>query len=185
MIDDVIRETEDKMKKAMEALKRELASIRTGRATPALLDRIQVDYYGNPTPINQVGNISVPEPRMLVITPWDKSILGPIEKAILKSDLGITPTNDGSIIRLAIPALTEERRKELTKVVSKKSEEGKVSVRNIRRDANEHLKKLRKDSKISEDEEKRAEEKIQKITDKYILDVEKVAKTKDAEIMEI
>jgi ribosome recycling factor len=185
MIEDVIRESEDKMKKTIESLKRELTGIRTGRATPALLERVTVDYYGTPTPINQVANVSVPEPRLLMISPWDRSLLPTIERALLKSDLGITPNSDGTVIRLALPSLTEERRKELVKSVSKKSEEEKVAIRNIRREANEHLKKLQKDSKISEDEEKRAEEKVQKLTDKYIVEIDQITKAKDAEIMEV
>lgn len=185
MIEEVYSEAEDKMKKTIEALRRELSSIRTGRASPAILDRVMVDYYGTPTPVSQVANISVPESRMLVISPWDKNTLPTIERAILKSDIGIPPSSDGTVIRLQIPQLTEERRKDLVKSVSKKAEDDKVAIRNIRREANEHLKKLKKDSKISEDDEKRGEEKMQKLTDKFIAEVDQIAKAKDAEIMEV
>jgi ribosome recycling factor len=180
-----LKEAEEKMEKAIAALKRELVTIRAGRATPAILDRVTIDYYGSPTPVNQVASVTTPEPRLLVIQPWDKSSLSLIEKAILKADLGLTPTNDGSVIRLVIPALTQERRKELTKMVKKYGEEAKVAIRNIRRDANDALKKLEKEGTITEDEMKRFHDKVQKSTDKYVDLVDKTVAEKDKEIMEI
>ncbi|HJA71866.1 MAG TPA: ribosome recycling factor [Candidatus Lachnoclostridium stercoravium] len=176
---------EDKMNKSLDALLNEYASIRAGRANPKVLDKIRVDYYGTPTPIQQVGNVSVPEARMLVIQPWEKSLLKAIEKAILTSDLGINPTNDGSVIRLVFPELTEERRKELAKDVKKKGEGAKVAVRNIRRDANDSFKKMEKADEISEDEKTEAEEKIQKLTDKMIEKIDKAVETKMKEIMTV
>ncbi|MBP2650248.1 MAG: frr [Firmicutes bacterium] len=176
---------EERMKKALEVLRKEYASLRAGRATPALLDKVTIDYYGTPTPVNQVANVSVPEPRLIVIQPWDKSMLSPIEKAIQKSELGLSPNSDGSVIRLNIPQLTQERRIELVKVVHKKAEEGRVAIRNLRRDANEDIKKLEKDKKISEDEVKKAQDDIQKLTDKYIREVEQVMDIKEKEIMEV
>lgn len=181
----VMANAKEKMTKAISAYSRELASIRAGRANAALLDKITVEYYGAPTPVNQVAGISVPEARLLVIQPYDKTILGDIEKAILKSDLGLTPSNDGSIIRLAIPQLTEERRKDLVKVIRKDSEEAKVAVRNIRRDANEDLKKLEKNSEITEDELRGYSEDIQKLTDEHISKIDKITKDKEKELMEI
>jgi ribosome recycling factor len=181
----VIEKTKEKMTKAIQAYTRELASIRAGRANASLLDRITVDYYGAPTPINQLAGISVPEARLLVIQPYDKSILSEIEKAIMKSDLGINPTNDGSIIRLAIPQLTEERRKELVKQVRKESEEAKIAVRNIRRDANDDLKKLEKNGEITEDGLRGYSDDIQKITDEYINKVDQVTKDKEKELLEV
>lgn len=185
MMKEVISEADDKMKKAIEVLRKDYSSMRAGRATPALLDKIMVNYYGTPTPINQMAKVSVPEPRMLVIQPWDKTVISAIEKAILKSDLGLTPNNDGNIIRLAIPQLTQERRNELVKVAKKKAEESRVAIRNIRRDANEHLKVLEKEKQISEDDVKRAQEEVQKITDKHIKDVDQVLEHKEQEIMEV
>jgi ribosome recycling factor len=182
---ELFAQTEDKMKKAIESLKREFGNIRTGRATPAMLERVTVDYYGTPTAVNQVANVSVPEPRMLVIQPWEKTMLAPIEKAILKSDLGITPNSDGSVIRLNIPQLTQQRRTELVKMTKKTSEEAKVAIRNLRRDANDALKKLEKDKAISEDDNKRAQEEMQKVTDKYIKEVDRVTEAKEKEIMEV
>lgn len=182
---EVFTSHEDKMKKALEVLRKEYSSLRAGRATPALLDKIAVDYYGTPTPVNQVANISVPEPRMIVIQPWEKTMLSPIEKAILKSDLGLTPNSDGSVLRLAIPQLTQQRRTELVKVVHKKAEESRVAVRNLRRDANDAIKKLEKEKTISEDETKKAQEDIQKLTDKYIKEVDQIMATKEKEIMEV
>lgn len=184
-VKEIIAGHEDKMKKALEVLRKEYASLRAGRATPALLDKITIDYYGTPTPINQVGNISVPEPRQLLIQPWERNLLGTIEKAILKSDLGLTPNNDGSAIRLVIPQLTQQRRSELVKVVHKKAEEGRVAVRNLRRDANDAVKKLEKDRVVSEDEGKKAQDDIQKLTDKYIKEIDHVMATKEKEIMEV
>ncbi|MBO8170984.1 MAG: ribosome recycling factor [Bacillaceae bacterium] len=185
MPDKVMKEAEERMEKAISVLRQELASLRAGRATPSLLDKVLVDYYGTQTPVNQLANISAPEPRLLVIQPWDKSALGEIEKAIQKSDLGLTPTNDGDVIRIAIPALTEERRNELVKVVKKNGEEAKVAIRNIRRDANDDLKKLEKDGEVSEDELRRYQDQIQKTTDKYVGQVDQIVEDKEKEIMEV
>ncbi len=181
----VIANAKDKMSKAISAYTRELASIRAGRANASLLDKLTVEYYGAPTPVNQIAGISVPEARLLVIQPYDKTILGDIEKAILKSDLGLNPSNDGSIIRMAIPQLTEERRKELVKVIKKDSEEAKVAVRNIRRDANEDLKKLEKNGDITEDELRGFNDNIQKLTDDHISKIDGITKDKEKEIMEV
>jgi len=175
---------EERMDKAVGALKRDLVTLRAGRATPALLDRVQVEYYGAMTPVNQLANINTPDTRTLMVQPWDKSSLAAIEKAILKSDLGLTPSNDGSMIRLTIPALTEERRSELVKLTRKFGEEAKVAIRNIRRDANDDIKKLEK-TDISEDESRRHQEDIQKSTDKFIAEVDKVLAAKEKEIMEV
>jgi len=184
-VKEIYASHEDRMKKAIEIMRKEYASLRAGRATPALLDKITVDYYGTPTPINQVANIAVPEPRMLTIQPWEKSMLTPIEKAILNSDLGLTPNNDGSVIRLSIPQLTQQRRQELVKVVHKKAEECRVAVRNLRRDGNEAIKKLEKDRAISEDEAKKGMDDIQKLTDKYIKEIDQIMAAKEKEIMEV
>ena len=181
----VIANTKEKMTKAISAYTRELASIRAGRASAALLDKISVLYYGAPTPVNQVAGISVPEARLLVIQPYDKSILNDIEKAIQKSDLGLNPSSDGNIIRLAIPALTEERRKELVKVVKKESEEAKIAIRNVRRDANDDLKKLEKNSNITEDELRGYSEDVQKLTDDHITKIDQITKDKEKEILEV
>ncbi|WML49256.1 ribosome recycling factor [Neobacillus sp. PS3-34] len=181
----VIAATKDRMTKAIQSYTRELASIRAGRASASLLDRITVDYYGAPTPVNQVAGISVPEARLLVIQPYDKSILGDIEKAILKSDLGLNPSNDGSIIRIMIPQLTEERRKELVKVIKKESEEAKVAIRNIRRDGNDDLKKLEKNGEITEDALRGYSDDIQKMTDEYITKIDQLTKDKEKEVMEV
>ncbi len=172
------------MEKAIGSLKRDLATLRAGRATPSLLDRVQVEYYGAMTPVNQLANITTPDSRTLIIQPWDKSSLAAIEKAIMKSDLGLTPSNDGSIIRLGIPALTEERRAELVKSTKKYGEESKVAIRNIRRDANDEIKKLEK-TDISEDESRRHQDDIQKLTDRFIAEVDKVLVSKEKEIMEV
>jgi ribosome recycling factor len=180
-----LNQVKEKMEKAIQAFSRELASVRAGRANPALLDKVTVDYYGAPTPVNQLASINVPEARMLVIQPYDKTALGDIEKAILKADLGLNPSNDGSIIRISIPALTEERRKELVKVVKKYAEEAKVAVRNIRRDGNDDLKKLEKNGEITEDELRGFSEDVQKLTDDSIAKVDQVAKEKEKEIMEV
>jgi ribosome recycling factor len=185
MADKVLSEAEIKMKKAIQALSSEFSTVRTGRASPALLDRIMVDYYGSQTPLNQIATISVPESRMLIIQPWDKSAVENIEKAILQSDLGLTPSNDGIIIRLPIPSLNEERRKDLAKIVKGMAEEGRIAVRNIRRDANEHLKSLEKKHEISEDDLRRFQEKVQKITDKHIDEIDTMLSNKDAEIKEV
>lgn len=184
-VKDIYKDHEDRMKKALDVLRKEYGSLRAGRATPALLDKITVDYYGTPTPVNQVANISVPEPRMIVLQPWEKSMFNAIEKAILKSDLGLTPSSDGSVIRLTIPQLTKERRSELVKVVHKKAEESRVAVRNLRRDANDSIKKLEKDKTISEDETKKAQDDVQKLTDKYIKEIDIVMAAKEKEVMEV
>ena len=176
---------EDKMEKSINAMMEEFASIRAGRANPHVLDKIKVDYYGSPTPIQQVGNISVPEARMILIQPWEKSLIKPIEKAIQSSDLGINPSNDGSVIRLIFPELTEDRRKELAKDVKKKGEAAKVAVRNIRRDANDVFKKQEKNNEISEDDLKDATEQIQKITDKAIEKIDRAVENKTKEILTV
>jgi ribosome recycling factor len=184
MPQSVKQSAEDRMDKAIGALKRDLASLRAGRATPALLDRIQVEYYGAMTPVNQLANLSTPDSRTLLIQPWDKSSMSTIEKAIMKSDLGLSPSNDGTVIRIVIPALTEERRADLVKMTKKYGEEAKIAIRNIRRDANDEIKKLEK-SGISEDESRRHQEDIQKFTDKFITEVDKVLASKEKEIMEV
>ena len=184
IMDSRIVAFEEKMQKTMHSLSGEFGSIRAGRANPHVLDKIKVDYYGTPTPLQQVGNISVPEPRMLQIAPWEKSLIRAIEKAIMASDVGITPNNDGSVIRLVFPELTEERRKDLVKDVKKKGEEAKVAIRNIRRDANDAFKKLAKED-ISEDEIKDLEKDVQKLTDKYIKDIEKAVEDKSKEILTV
>jgi ribosome recycling factor len=185
MIDDVFNNAKDRMAKAVEALGRELATIRTGRAHPGLVEHLRVDYYGVPTPLNQLATISVPDPRLLTIQPWDRQAMGAIEKAILKSDLSLTPTNDGTIIRLSIPQLTEERRRELVKVVHKKVEEGRVEVRNIRRDAHDELRRLQREKLISEDDQFRGQEKLQKVTDEFIQQVEHLGGEKEAELLAV
>lgn len=179
------KNTGDKMNKSIAVLKENLATVRAGRANPQVLDKITVEYYGVQTPINQVGNISVPEPRMLLISVWDSSILKEVEKAILKSDLGLNPTNDGKVIRLVFPELNEERRKDLVKQIKKYGEDTKVMIRNIRRDANDAIKKLKKDSLITEDEAKKSEENIQKITDARIKEIDSVCAAKEKDILEI
>lgn len=180
-----IKGYEDKMNKSLEVLLNEYGSIRAGRANPHVLDKIRVDYYGTPTPIQQVGNVSIPEARMIVIQPWEKNLLKAIERAILTSDLGINPTNDGNSIRLAFPELTEDRRKELAKDVKKKGENAKVAVRNIRRDGNDVLKKMEKANEISEDELKQGEDKMQKVTDKMIEKIDAAIEAKTKEIMTV
>lgn len=181
----VISNTKEKMTKAIQAYTRELSTIRAGRASASLLDRVVVDYYGAPTPINQLASVSVPEARLLVIQPYDKSIVSEVEKAILKSDLGLTPSNDGTLIRLAVPALTEERRKELVKQVKKEAEAAKVAIRNIRRDANDDLKKLEKNGEISEDDLRGYSDDVQKMTDEHINKIDQITKTKEQDIMEV
>ena len=181
----VLNTAKEKMSKSCSVYQRDMQTLRAGRANPQLLDRITVDYYGTPTPINQVGNVSSPEPRLLVISPWESSMIKEIEKAIQKSDLGLNPSNDGKIIRLVFPELNEERRKELTKVARKGAEEAKVAIRSIRRDAIEQIKKLKKDSVITEDDQRKGEEEAQKITDKAIKDVDAICAAKEKEIMEL
>lgn len=182
---DIHKATEEKMKKTVKVYKDELKSIRAGRANPALLDRVVVDYYGTPTPINQIANVSAPEPRSLLIQPWDASSISNIEKAIQTSDLGLNPSNDGKLIRLSIPQLTEERRKDITKLLKRVTEESKVAIRNERRDANDHLKKMEKSGDMTEDDLKIAEEQVQKLTNKYIEEIEKIRQHKEEEIMEV
>ena len=181
----MIKKFEDKMQKSIESLEREYNSIRAGRANPQVLDKIKVDYYGTPTPLQQVGNISVPEPRIITIQPWETSLLKAIEKEIMQSDIGINPTNDGKVIRLVFPELTEERRKELVKDVKKKGEAAKVAIRNIRRDANDSLKKANKNSEITEDELKDQQDKVQKATDKYIKTIDGMIDKKSKEILTV
>lgn len=182
-MDARLQQYEEKMKKAVEFLKNDYAAIRAGRANPHVLDRLRVDYYGTPTPIQQVGNITVPDARVIQIAPWEKSLLKEIEKAIQASDIGINPSNDGNVIRLVFPELTQERRKDLAKEIKKKAEEGKVAIRNIRRDGNDSLKKQAKE--ISEDEVKQMEEQLQKFTDKYIKEVDALMESKSKEIMTV
>ncbi len=182
---ELYKPMEEKMKKTLHALRENLTGLRAGRANPAILDKIHVDYYGAPTPINQLGNISVPEARVILIQPWEAKMLKEIEKAIQKSDIGINPNNDGKVIRLVFPALTEERRKELTKVVKKDAEDAKVAIRAIRRDIIEHFKAQKKNGELTEDDLKDAEKDVQIITDKYIAEVDKMAEAKDKEILEV
>lgn len=184
-LSELYSKTKDKMEKCMNVLERDYAAVRAGRANPAVLDKVMVDYYGVPTPINQMAAISVPEARMLVIQPWDASTLKEIEKAINKSDVGINPQNDGKVIRLTFPQLTEEHRKELTKDVAKRGEEAKVAIRNIRRDAMDDLKKMKKENEITEDDQKDGEKKLQDITDDYIKQIEDAAKKKEQEVLSI
>jgi ribosome recycling factor len=183
MSDAIYKQCDEKMVKTIESTKRELAKLRVGKATPSLLENIRVEAYGTPTPLNQVGSIGAPEPRLLVIQPWDKNLVGAIEKAIRASDLGLNPSNDGQVIRVPIPALTEERRKELVKVAKHYAEEGRVAVRMARRDANEALKKALKDGKLTEDDERKALEKIQKLTDQKIKDLDDILASKETEIL--
>lgn len=185
MTKDVIKSAEDKLSKTLDGLKKEYGTLRAGRAAPSLLDKVTVDYYGTATPVNQIANVTVPEPRMIMIKPYDRNSLKDIERAIQKSDLGLTPNNDGTTIRLAIPQPTQERRKELVKVVGKKAEDAKVAMRNIRRDANEAIKKLEKGKEITEDDRKDAQEKMQKLLDKYIKLVDAAKNGKEKEVMEV
>ena len=185
MIKEVMTDTETRMGKAMDALRQHLTSIRTGRASPSLLDRISVDYYGTPTPLNQLAGISVPEPRLLVIQPWDKGTIGLIEKAIQKSDLGMNPNHDGQVIRLGIPALTEERRKQMVKLVHSNVEEAKVAVRNIRRDAVAQLREMSTEKLISEDDERRGEHEIEGITKRFVDESDRIGKAKEHEVLEV
>ncbi len=184
-IKEIISREEARMDKTIESLKHEFANVRTGRAHTSLLDSVMVDYYGSPTPVNQVANVSAPDPRMILIAPWDKTMIGAIEKAILTSDLGLNPNNDGDSIRLAIPQLTEERRKELVKVVSKKAEDAKIAIRNIRRDANDAIKKEEKAKTITEDVSKDGQEQVQKLTDKKIKVIDELRDTKEKDVMSV
>jgi ribosome recycling factor len=185
MVEEAYLDTDDRMDKAVEAFRRELATVRTGRASPALVEHLKVDYFDTPTPLQQLATISTPEARLIVIQPWDGSVIGAIEKAILKSDLGLTPANDGTVIRLSIPILTEERRGELVKVVKKRAEEARVEVRNIRRDCHEQIRRLEHDHEISQDELHRAENELQKLTDDHIKQVDAVGQEKEAELLSI
>lgn len=184
-IKEVWEHANERMEKVIEVAKRDFATIRTGRANPSILDRVTVDCYGSQMPLNQVANISAPEPRMIMVQPWDKSILGEVERAILKADLGFNPSNDGNVIRLLVPQLTEERRRELVKLLKKDAEEKRIAIRNIRRDANDAIKKLEKNSAITEDEGKKGLDDIQKLTDKYIAEIDTLTANKEQEIMEV
>ena len=185
MINEVLDELRERMLKSVEALQDDLLSIRTGRASPALVEKLSVEYYGTATPLNQMASIAAPEPRLLVIRPWDPSSLADIERAILKSDLGLTPMNDGMLIRLSIPRLTEERRRELVKVVSRRVEEARIAVRNLRRDALQDLKEFEKEKMISEDEFFRGKDKVQELTDEFVEKIDGIGKRKEEEVMEI
>lgn len=185
MINQVKTQSEQKMTKTIEVLKKELQSLKAGRANPSILDKVLVDYYGTPTSISNMATISTPEPRLIVIQPWEKNLVKDIDKAIQKSDLGLNPSNDGQVIRLLIPELTEERRKELVKVVKKTGEEAKISVRAIRRDANEKIKAIKKDGSCSEDEIKKSEDDIQKLTDNFVKEIDKILEAKEKEIMSV
>jgi ribosome recycling factor len=185
MIEDVVKETEERMKKSVEALQTDLINIRTGRASPALVERLQVDYYGTLVPLNQLSTISVPEPRLMVIRPYDPSSLPEIEKAILKSELGLTPGNDGKVIRLSVPRLTEERRRELVKMVQKRVEEGRIAVRNCRRDGLHDMRELEKEKLISEDDHYRGKDRMQELTDNYVEKMDEIGAAKEEQIMEV
>ena len=185
MIDEVLSDAKSRMGKSIEILKKDLATIRTGRATPFILDNVKVDYYGTPTPIKQIATIAAPEARLLTVQPWDGSIIGDITKAIQKADLGLNPSNDGHIIRIPIPPLSEERRKEMVKSVHKRAEEGKVALRNVRRDSLETLREFEKAKEISQDDQKRGQAKLQEITDAFIAEVDHIAKDKETELLEV
>jgi len=185
MIEDTLKDAEHRMQSAVGSLDRDLDTVRTGRARPSLVEALKIEYYGTPTPLNQLATIGAPEPRLITIQPWDKAQLPNIEKAIQKSDLGLTPTNDGNLIRLVIPQLNEDRRKELVKVVHKKVEEARIAVRNVRRDSLDHLRKLQHDKQITDDDERRAQERLQKITDKYVAEVDKHGHAKEQELLEV
>ena len=184
MIKDILQDARERMEKTIDALQSDLRAIRTGRASPALVERVMVEYYGTPTPLNQLAGVTVPEPRLLMIRPWDRNTLGIIEKAILKSDLGLTPNNDGQVIRLIIPQLTEERRRDLNKQVARRVEEARVSARNIRRDAIDMLRDAEKEKMIDEDELHKGQEQVQELTDKFIKQIDEIGKAKEAEILE-
>lgn len=183
-LEEIFKDAEERMKKSVNHVQHELARIRTGRATPALLDAVKVEYYGSKVPLNQVATITAPEPRLLVVQPWEKRMIAEVEKAILQAELGLNPSNDGNVVRVPIPELSEERRQELLKLVKKYCEDGRVAIRNVRRDANEHIKKLEKAHEISEDSSHDAQDKIQKLTDKYIEEIDEILSHKEKEIME-
>ena len=185
MLADVIADAEKKMQKALEHLEQDLTTIRTGRANPALVDKLHVEYYGAETPINQLASINVPEARMIVIQPWDKSSLSAIEKAIQKSDLGLTPTNDGNLIRITLPQLTEDRRRELVKVVHKRVEDGRVAIRNVRREAHDDIRDLRKENMATDDDVKGGEQRLQRVTDRFIAEADRVGQQKEQEVMAV
>lgn len=185
MIDEILKDAEQRMKKSIDSMRSEMAKIRTGRASSALIDHLTVDYYGNPTPINQVANVSVQDARTLAVQPWEKNMVPVVERAIMEANLGFNPVTAGDIIRIPMPALTEERRKEMVKVAASEGENGKIAIRNIRRDANSDFKALEKDKAISEDDEKRAEDRVQQLTDKYVAIVDEVVKEKEAEILTV
>jgi ribosome recycling factor len=185
MVDDELLDADDRMEKAVEALRRDLSTIRTGRASPALVEHLKVDYYGTETPLNQLATISAPEARLIVIQPWDRGSIGAVEKAIMTSDLGLNPNNDGTVIRLAIPQLTEERRKEIAKQVRKRTEEARVAVRNVRRDCHDHIRKLEHDHEISQDDLHRAETELQKLTDDHVKEIDKVGQEKEEEVLAV
>ncbi len=185
MVNEVLNEARDAMEKAVKALKREMTKVRTGRASTSLLDDVMVEYYGAPTPLNQVATLSAPEARLLTIQPWERNLIPDIEKAIFKADLGLTPSSDGQLIRLPVPALTEERRREMVKIIKRMAEDAKISVRNARRDANDNLKMLEKEKEITEDDLKRSEKDVQQLTDEYVATIDSVVQTKEQEVMEI
>ncbi len=185
MIDDVLKDANSRMGKTIESLHRDLNTVRTGRASPSLLDRITVEYYGTPTPLNQIAGVSVPEARLIVIQPWDKGAIADIERALMKSDLGINPSNDGTVIRISIPPLTEDRRKQLVKVVHQHAEDAKISTRNVRRDSMTHVRELLSSKEISEDDERRAEHQLDEITKKFTDEIDSIMKAKEAEVMEV
>jgi len=184
-VNDLLAEAEERMKKAVEAVRKEMAGIRTGRANPALVEGVTVDYYGVPTPLRELATITVPEARILLIQPWDRNALPVIEKALLRSDLGITPSNDGRVIRVVLPPLSEERRRELVRVVRKKAEDGRVAIRNVRRDILDRLRTMERNKEISQDELRRAQDRLQKVTDAHIEQVDRLAETKEAEVLEV
>ncbi|OGO48177.1 MAG: ribosome recycling factor [Chloroflexi bacterium RBG_16_64_32] len=185
MIDDALLDAADRMEKALEALQRDLASVRTGRASPALVDHIQVDYYGTPTPLNQLATVTTPDARLIVIQPWDRGSIGAVEKAIQKSDLGLNPSNDGTVIRLALPQLTEDRRREIAKQVRKRVEDARVAARNVRRDCHDQIRRLEHDHKISQDDMHRAETELQKLTDDHIKGIDKAGHAKEEEVLAV
>jgi ribosome recycling factor len=185
LLEGVTADAEKKMQKALEVLQHDLTTIRTGRASPALVDRLHVEYYGSEMPLNQIAGINVPEPRLLLIQPWDKSSISAIEKAILKSELGLTPTNDGNVVRIVLPQLTEERRRDLVKVVHRRVEEGRVAIRNVRREAHDDLRELRKENMATEDDLKTGEQRLQRITDRCIAEADRIGQMKEAEVMEV
>jgi ribosome recycling factor len=185
MLEEVLTDAEKKMSRAVEVLEHDLTTIRTGRASPALVDRLHVEYYGSEMPLNQVAGVTAPEARMLVIQPWDKSAITAIEKAILKSELGLTPSNDGTLIRIVLPQLTEERRRDLVKLVHRRVEEGRVAVRNVRREAHDDLRDLRKENMATEDDLKQGEGRLQRLTDRYVAEADRVGQRKEAEVMEV